>query len=170
MSSRPESRPRRTTGDPSIDSKATEKLRALCFVHIRVGLTSDGERTHEEELARSIDARGAHDRVVVLYDVPSSLGISALARSSIARLLNERREILRATTSAYALATPSAFVRGMLQAVFWVAPPPYPHAMFSERRSALAILASHLPALNADAAAEDIERLLRENGRALSPS
>lgn len=142
----------------------------LCFVHIRKGITPDGERTHERELARAIDARASDARVVVLYDVPSPLGISALARSSIARLLNERRRILRATTAAYALATPSAFVRGMLQAVFWVAPPPYPQAMFAEREPALAFLGSHLSELDVKGSDDAIRQLLRAHGRAIAGS
>ena len=144
-------------------------LGPLCFVHIREGLDSEGQEVHSRELARAIDVRSREDRVLVLYDVPDSIGIPALARSSIARLLNDRRDILRATTSAYALATPSAFVRGMLQGVFWVAPPPYPHAMFPDRRAALAFLANHLPGLDARASEDGIRRLLAEHARVLAP-
>ncbi len=132
----------------------------ICFVRIGSALTARGERVHAEELARVIDARPLTARVGVVYDVPDTQGISAIGRSDLARMLNERRERLRRTTAAYALATPSSFVRGMLKAVFWVAPPPYPHAMVSDVDAALAFVAAALPDIDVVATRAAYDALL----------
>lgn len=46
-------------------------------------------------------------------------------RRQVAELLEARKERLREITAGYVMVTPSAIVRGLLTAVFWVAPPPY---------------------------------------------
>ncbi len=136
---------------------------SVCFIRIGAELDEAGEAVHRTELARAIDARPNTVRVGVVYDVPLALGITALGRSDIAAMLNQRRDKLRQTTAAFALATPSAFVRGMLQAVFWIAPPPYPSTMVESVEDALHFVARHLSGIDVPAmlAAYRSEVLLR---------
>jgi hypothetical protein len=145
------------------------KVGVVTFIHISSALDEEGEHVHAEELARMIDTRPADVRVAVVYDVPQSMGISALGRSGIAKLLNEREEKLARTTAAYALATPSAFVRGMLQAVFWIAPPPYPHRMVASMEEALDFIALHLPQVSPARALAEYEATLARHEAVVKP-
>jgi hypothetical protein len=94
------------------------------------------------ELARAIDLR--QGRVGVLYDVPSVRSMDARRRRRLAELLDARRERLALTTAAFALVTSSPVVRGMLRAVFWLAPPPYPHVVTSTPREGFDFVAGRL--------------------------
>ena len=145
------------------------KVGVVSFIHISSALDEEGERVHAEELARMIDTRPVDVRVAVVYDVPESMGISALARSGIAKLLNERKEKLARTTAAYALATPSTFVRGMLQAVFWIAPPPYPHRMVASMAEALDFIALHVPHVSPAHALAEYEATLARHEAVVKP-
>lgn len=78
-------------------------------------------------LARTIDESGMTERRCILNDVPDVGSTPAARRKAAAAVLDARREKLARITTAYALLTPSALARGTLTAVFWLAPPPYPH-------------------------------------------
>ncbi len=115
----------------------------LLYVRWSEGHSSEAERVHLTELRRALDARTDGVRVGVVYEFRNTDGIPALGRSDLARLLNERKEILQKTTAAYALVTDSLLTRASLKAVFWIAPPPYPHTTVSDLDAGLRFVADH---------------------------
>lgn len=112
-----------------------------------------------KELGRAIDER--QWRVGVLYDVPHVRSLEAKRRKQIADMLHARREQLGKTTAAYALVTSSSIVRGMIRAVFWVAPPPYPYQVAATAREGMDYIASHMPGLRGDILAQEYATLLK---------
>jgi hypothetical protein len=111
-------------------------------------------------LAEDIDRRPAFEKRGVLYVVPSPGTLDANRRKQVGDVLNSRKSKLAAITAGYALATPSPIARGLLTAVFWLAPPPYPSKVTGEPREALRWLAEKLPSIDAEAAAVTFDELL----------
>lgn len=72
----------------------------------------------------------------VLYDIPHPSVLDAKARQRLTDLLTLYRETIGKHTLGYALVTPSATVRGILTAIFWISPPPYRHKVFGNTRAA----------------------------------
>jgi hypothetical protein len=103
---------------------------------------------YREEWLRSVDARGPHTRVVAFYDIPSFAGFNARQRKAMAEMLKSREDVLRATTVAMALATPSPIVRGVLRAVYWLAPPPFDYAVVNRCDAGFTFLAEKMPTLD----------------------
>jgi hypothetical protein len=89
----------------------------------------------------------------------------ATRRKRIGALLDRRRTLLAETTAGFVLATASPLVRGILRAVFWLAPPPYPYAVTADARQGFAFLSTKLPGLDPIAAHADYERLRRHHRR-----
>ena len=88
------------------------------------------------EWERSIEARPDGAAVFAMYDIPEWPGLTALQRKSWAAMLSKHHRALRRTTRGMVLATPSALTRGAARAVFWLAPPPYPHDVVDSTRAA----------------------------------
>ncbi len=84
----------------------------------------------------------------VLYEVQSPGAFDAAARRRLSNLLNQYRSTVAKNTLAYSLVTPSATVRGILTAVFWVSPPPYPHKICGTVKEAFEWFATKVPALD----------------------
>jgi hypothetical protein len=135
----------------------------VMFIRIASDVTDRVFDRHLKELARSIDLRPVRLRVGVVYDAMGRVDVSAERRQSIANLLLSRRDKLAATTAAFALATDAAVMRGVLRAVFWLAPPPYPWAIRGSVREALEYVRTEMPKL-------DVDRVLRGYERVASPS
>ena len=121
------------------------------------------------ELARSIDRRPDNARLLVLYDVPRLEQFSATQRKRVADIVVHRRNKLGRTTEKLVLATASPFVRGMLQAVWWLAPPPYPYDFARDSHEAIALLAAGDPTLDAAALERDYAALLERWRRERDP-
>lgn len=85
----------------------------------------------------------------VLYDVPDSGSMTASRRGKVADLLKEYEGVLREVTTGYALVSPSRFARGVLTAIFWVAPPPYPNKICATVEDAFEWLGPLTPGLDA---------------------
>jgi hypothetical protein len=100
-------------------------------------------------LADDIDSTPVQQRRGVLYEAPEALGVGADRRKKLAVLLEARRESLAQITAGYVLVTPSAVARGVLTAVFWLAPPPYQTHVTGTLHDAFAWLAQRVPQLNA---------------------
>ncbi|EDM79965.1 hypothetical protein PPSIR1_23026 [Plesiocystis pacifica SIR-1] len=113
-----------------------------------------------DEIAREIDARAPDERIGVLQYTPESGVMDSPRRRHIAKLLNEREEKLRQTTAAYALATHSTFVRGVVTTLSWMAPPGYPHAAVASPEQGLAFIATHLPECAPDQIARSFAALI----------
>ena len=95
--------------------------------------------------ARLIDDTPPDARNAILYDVPSPGDMDARRRKTIGDVLNARKDKLALITSSYVLVTGSPVVRGILTAVFWFAPPPYPWHVAPTPRDGVAWLARHTP-------------------------
>ncbi len=120
----------------------------ILLVRFDAHLTPRAFDHYRAEWLRSVDARGPHTRVVAFYDIPSFAGFTARQRKEMAEMLKSREEILRETTVAMALATPSPLVRGVLRAVYWLAPPPFDYAVVGRCEEALTFLAEKMPTLD----------------------
>ena len=90
-------------------------------------------------------------------------------RREAAALLKAREEKLRKTTTAFALATPSMLARGILNAVFWLAPPPYIYAVVPTVTEGLNYLALHTEGVNPRLVEEEYRWLLERNARIIDP-
>lgn len=113
------------------------------------------------ELAGAIDERDG--RAGVLYDVPSMRTLDARRRRAFTAMFEAHEERLAQTTAAYVLVTSSPVARGILRAMFWVAPPPYPHRVVSTTREGFAYLASEMPGLQGDLLEREYATLLRRH-------
>lgn len=115
------------------------------------------------EFVRGIDIREPHTRAAALYDVPTWTGATSMRRRQWAKLLAEREDVLRRTTKAWALCTESPLVRGMLKAIHWIQPPPYPHTVVSTHRQAFDFLHRYMPEVEPASSTERYEALLRKH-------
>src|SRR5262249_22819932 len=112
----------------------------VLVVHIDERLTPAAFARYLEEWKRGVDARPPEARGGAVYDVPGWAGFTAGMRREWGDMLKSREGKLRATTVGMALVTPSLLVRGALRAVFWMAPPPYPHDVVDTNEAAFAFL------------------------------
>ena len=110
---------------------------------IRIGavLPSESFARYLTEWARAVDARPAGAAVFAMYDIPEWPGMTALQRKQWGAMLKSREETLRRTTSGMLLAAPSPLTRGAARAIFWLAPPPYAHAVVETPSAAFAYIA-----------------------------
>lgn len=102
---------------------AWDGLISLTYMDERVSDASFGR--YLSAVARDIDKAAPDQRRAVFYDAPSPGSLTAPRRRQLGEILDQRKEKLRAITAGYVMVTPSTVVRGVLTAVFWLAPPPY---------------------------------------------
>lgn len=95
-------------------------------------------------LASDIDERPDTQQMGVLYHIPD-LGANPERRHAIAMTLREREAKLGKITAAYVMVTTSFIVRGVLKAIWWIAPPPYPCQVVATPNEGFTYLARHLP-------------------------
>lgn len=124
-------------------------------------LTDASWARHLVELRRAIDGRRPGTKVGVLYHLPGTNTADARRRKEAADFLESRREELRASTAAYALATPSPIVRGVLRAIYWLSSPPYPYAIVATPREGFAYVATKLEGVVVDRSEREWDRILR---------
>jgi hypothetical protein len=119
------------------------------------------------ELQRAFDMlrkyRIPGERNGALWEVPSFTLQDARRRQRIARILDQHHDMLRETTAGFALVTKSPALRGVLRAIFWLAPPPYPWQVVDAPRAGFDFLASKIPEIDAVAATAQYERLLERH-------
>jgi hypothetical protein len=110
---------------------------------IRIGgsLPAASFRRYTEEWARAVDARPNDAAVFAMYDIPEWPGMTAVQRRDWSAMLKSREAVLRRTTRGMVLASPSLVTRGAARAIFWLAPPPYPHAVVDTPGAAFAHIA-----------------------------
>lgn len=140
----------------------------VLVVHMSAEMTPHSQRRHLEELARVIDARISP--CGVLYDVPSARSLDAMGRKEAAEVLKAREDKLRRLTTAYAMATPSVLARGILNAVFWLAPPPYMYAVVSTVTEGIGYIASHTDGVSARLVEEEYRWLLDRHAKVVDPN
>jgi hypothetical protein len=99
-------------------------------------------RRYLVEWTRAIDARPRDAAVFAIYDIPEWPGMTAVQRRDWSAMLKSREAVLRRTTRGMVLASPSVLTRGAARAIFWLAPPPYPHAVVDTPSAAFAYVAA----------------------------
>jgi hypothetical protein len=102
-------------------------------VRIGGGLSPSGFARYFAEWIRAIDARPENASVFAMYDIPDWPGMTAEQRKEWGEMLRSRERELRRTTRGMVLASPSRLTRGGAHALFWIAQPPYPHAVVDAR-------------------------------------
>ncbi len=122
----------------------------ICFVDANV-VTDESYASYIRAVAEDIDTAPPGKRAV-FYRSVGAQGMSASRRRALGEVLDARREKLREITRAFAFVTPSTVSRGILQAIFWFAPPPYPHKVVRSSLDALEYLHGHDPELDVDSA------------------
>lgn len=98
----------------------------LQFTYMNVHVTEASFARFVSTLARDVDAYRGEPRAV-FGEAPALGALKANQRKSLADMLREREHKIAVSVGGYVLATPSPIVRGLLTAVFWVAPPPFQH-------------------------------------------
>lgn len=105
-------------------------------------LTSEQFQRLKIELDAALGARG-NVAIPVLVHVPRPTKLTASERLEIARIFERHSAKLMQTTSACAFVLPSPYTRGVLRAIFWMAPPPYPWKVCDTVHDALTYLAQY---------------------------
>lgn len=114
---------------------------SVMAIRIGGGLSPAAFQRYLLEWERSVKARPHDAAVFAMYDMPEWPGMTALQRKAWAGMLKAHEAALRRTTRGMVLASPSNLTRGGARALFWLAPPPYPHAVVDTPRAAFAYIA-----------------------------
>lgn len=132
---------------------AREERVLLSYVDQRI--TPESFKRHLSALARDIDEWPSESGVrAVLYESPAPAAMSAEQRRQLADVLDARKTKLQRITAGYVMVTPSAVVRGILTAVFWIAPPPYPYRVLATPQEGFQWLATQCAWLDANRSVE----------------
>ncbi len=86
------------------------------------------------------------ERFASLHDGVRASGLNGKQRRRMAEHVTENREALARYHAAAAIVAPSSLVRGIITAVNWVAPPPFPQETFATFAQAEAWLRTKLDA------------------------
>jgi hypothetical protein len=127
-------------------------VEGLHVVYMGAEINAHAFERYMRATCKEIDETPLQRKRGVFYEVPSPTSAGAARRRAVAEALHQRRAKLKAITHAYVLVTPSAVVRGMLTAVFWVAPPPYESKVAASEAEGFTWLAAHCPGIDADRA------------------
>ena len=128
------------------------------------------DRSFDEYIERftaDIERRATGEKIGVLYYAQEA-DMDSPRRRRMAKVLEDHKQKLSETTAAYALATGSPFVRGVLTTLFWLAPPGYPYKVVATAAQGLTFIAEHLPGLAAETVATSFMELLDTRMRAAS--
>jgi len=134
----------------------------------------DGRMT-EQTFQAYLDVMGeelrhrSHDKkVCVFYHIAELAAMDSKRRQALAGVLAEHEAKIRRTTTAFAYAARSGFARGVLTALFWLAPPPYPYRITGSPQEGFGFLIEKAGlAMSAAEAVSRYERLLDEYQRTL---
>jgi hypothetical protein len=137
---------------------------SVMAIRIGGGLSATGFARYLAEWVRAVDARPHDASVFAMYDIPDWPGMTAVQRKQWGEMLRSRERVLRRTTKGMVLASPSRLTRGAARALFWLAPPPYPHAIVDTPRAAFAHIAER-GGDRADLATAAYEALVRRYWR-----
>ena len=130
--------------------------------------SNEAFRRHVAMLEEEINERLGEPPRGVLYDSPTGVALTALHRKMLAEMLAAQIEVVRKTTAAYALATPSDVAQGALRAVFWQAPPPYPWAVVGTAEKAFEFFRTYIPEIDPRAHEREYRDIVRKHAKALA--
>jgi hypothetical protein len=92
----------------------------------------------EGVLAELREHQRGSEPYVLLFDMASSGVPTPLQRKRIATHMQENAENIRRMVRGLGIIAPSPLVRGVVVALFWVAPPKVPYRIFGHRAEAVA--------------------------------
>lgn len=90
----------------------------------------------EDFLRRSTAQLARGERFGSLHDGVRASGLDSKQRKRMSEHVNLSRALLRRWHVAAAIVADSAMVRGMITAINWVSPPPFPQKQFATRAEA----------------------------------
>ncbi len=136
-----------TTGPSGYDHPQHGWLRSpepgLFITHIPARPTKDEVTSYLAACASYFDRSKAPFAWVV--DGTRTQAGNALLRKNVAEHLVVYRDLLAERCVGMSHAVPGTFIRGMMQAIYWIAPPGYPTAVFDELPEALAWAEARVP-------------------------
>jgi hypothetical protein len=118
------------------------KVRVTCFTKV---LDEPNFAKYCSTLARHLDELPVDRAWGVLHEVVGRGDMNAKRRKTLGEVLSSRREKLARINSGFVMVTSSSVMRGILTAVFWFAPPPYPWLIAPTARDGLRWLATKTP-------------------------
>lgn len=122
---------------------------------------SDAEfERYAQQLDEDLESRANSSRVGVLYYVPESTSMDSPRRRRVAKVLAKHKHKLARTTVAFAVATHSPFIRGVLSTLFWMAPPDYPYTVVGSPEEALAFFGEKMHGVDGDGICRAFSSLL----------
>lgn len=90
-----------------------------------------------DEILTALDARRARgERYSVVFLMHPSGLLPAAQRRRLATHMEKNAEAIGRLVDALAVVAPSAIVRAVVTAIFWISPPVVPHRLFSTREEA----------------------------------
>lgn len=125
----------------------------------RVGHAAQMAYLDCQERAIVAAAERGFRRCVINY-VPS-VKMDSIARKRFGDMLNRHKEKLASTTMSYVMVTPSGVARGVMTAVLWLAPPPYPYAVVGTVEEATSTIQQVDNRINAALYARECLELIR---------
>jgi hypothetical protein len=100
----------------------------------------------EDFLTRSATHLTRGQRYASLHDGVRASGLDGKQRQRMSEYTDEHREALSRWMVAAAIVSPSAVVRGVVTAINWLSPPPFPQRQFAMRSEAEAWIQGMLSA------------------------
>jgi hypothetical protein len=100
----------------------------------------------EDFLARSMAQLERRQRYASLHDGVRASGLDSKQRARMSEHTNTHRDALGQWMVAAAIVSPSAVVRGIVTAINWLSPPPFPQRQFAMRSQAEAWIQGMLSA------------------------
>lgn len=73
-----------------------------------------------------------------VFDARLARYMTGAQRQLVAEWIREQRDELKRYHAALALVTSSTLAKGFMEAIYWMQPPPYPHAVFTDLNEAKA--------------------------------
>jgi hypothetical protein len=114
--------------------RATQRVGAIVWVTPPEKST---DAAIEGVLAELREHQRGSEPYVLLFDMSSAGILTPLQRKRVAAHMQETRENIRRMVRGLGIIAPSPIVRGVVVALFWVAPPPVPHRIFARRAEAV---------------------------------
>ena len=117
-------------------------VRTTCFTRV---LDDENFTKYCDTLAHHLDGLPTDHASGVLHEVVGKGDMDARRRKALGEILRTRRAKLAKINAGFVMVTSSPVTRGILTAVFWFAPPPYPSQIAATARDGFTWLAGRTP-------------------------
>ena len=117
-------------------------VRVTCFTRV---MDDASFAKYCDVWSHHLDSLPADRASGVLHEVVGKGDMDARRRKMLGEVLRTRKEKLARINAGFVMVTSSSITRGIMTAVFWFAPPPYPSQVMPNARDGLAWLAGRTP-------------------------